>query len=451
MYRVDENHGQEVVKMEEEDSTKPPASKRAALSTLTNVQPRVQPFRAAKANQIKIVTDKGGLKTKTNDENAQPGRKDYRNPPFAIFRENQEIKETKQVKRTAFGSIPNDLNKCKPSPIKQDLKILNPIVSALPPALDSSGSGHSAMLVDDSSPFAPPSELRRNSFSANKLISDPTELREISFRCEDYASEILRNLKQSELSHAPRPDYLTKQPDITNNMRLILVDWLVEVAEEYKMKRETLCLAVNYVDRFLSVMSVFRSKLQLVGAAAMFIASKYEEIYPPDVNEFVYITDDTYTKNQVLKMEQLILKTLMFELVSPTSNLFAEIFCCRLRIKHRAHSLVMYFVEMAELDAESFLQYKMSHIAASSVFLSGIILDQLESMNDFEHVTGYTRAELRQCMADLYKAMCINGHLVQKAVFDKYKSEKFHAIAKITPPPSLFGLEKEKILGELKK
>ena len=48
--------------------------------------------------------------------------------------------------------------------------------------------------------------------------------------------------------------------------------------------------------------------MQLVGTAAMFIASKYEEIYPPDVSEFVYITDDTYTKRQVLRMEHLVLK-----------------------------------------------------------------------------------------------------------------------------------------------
>ena len=94
------------------------------------------------------------------------------------------------------------------------------------------------------------------------------------------------------------------------NMRQILVDWLVEVSEEYKLQTETLHLAVNYIDRFLSLMSVQRSKLQLVGTAAMFIASKYEEIYPPDVSEFVYITDDTYTKRQVLRMEHLVIKVL---------------------------------------------------------------------------------------------------------------------------------------------
>lgn len=51
-----------------------------------------------------------------------------------------------------------------------------------------------------------------------------------------------------------------------------------------------------------------RSNLQLVGVAALFISSKYEELYPPDISDFVYITDDTYTKQQVIEMEKHILK-----------------------------------------------------------------------------------------------------------------------------------------------
>ena len=71
---------------------------------------------------------------------------------------------------------------------------------------------------------------------------------------------------------------MKKQPDITSSMRSILIDWLVEVAEEYKLHRETLYLSVNYIDRFLSQMSVLRGKLQLVGAASMFIASYVSNI-----------------------------------------------------------------------------------------------------------------------------------------------------------------------------
>ena len=66
---------------------------------------------------------------------------------------------------------------------------------------------------------------------------------------------------------------MTKQPDITFPMRAILVDWLVEVSEEYKLRTETIFLAVNYIDRFLSYMSVQRARLQLVGTACMFIAA----------------------------------------------------------------------------------------------------------------------------------------------------------------------------------
>ena len=74
--------------------------------------------------------------------------------------------------------------------------------------------------------------------------------------------------------------------------------------------------------RFLSNMSVLRSKLQLVGATAMYIASKFEEILPPEIADFTYITDDTYTKSQIVRMERLILKILDFNLSAPTSHVF---------------------------------------------------------------------------------------------------------------------------------
>lgn len=76
-----------------------------------------------------------------------------------------------------------------------------------------------------------------------------------------------------QVRHRPKPGYIVKQPDVTENMRAVLIDWLVEVTEEYNMQTETLYLAVNFIDRFLSYMSVVRAKLQLVGTAAMFIAS----------------------------------------------------------------------------------------------------------------------------------------------------------------------------------
>lgn len=96
---------------------------------------------------------------------------------------------------------------------------------------------------------------------------------------------------QVDKNFKPKADYMKKQPDINDSMRTILVDWLVEVTEEYRLNGETLYLAVNYIDRFLSFMSVVRAKLQLVGATAILLAAKFEEIYPPEITEFVYICD----------------------------------------------------------------------------------------------------------------------------------------------------------------
>lgn len=62
-------------------------------------------------------------------------------------------------------------------------------------------------------------------------------------------------------------------------MRSILVDWLVEVAQEYKLHSDTLYQTVGMIDRYLSVARVPRNYLQLVGVSCMLVASKYEEIY----------------------------------------------------------------------------------------------------------------------------------------------------------------------------
>lgn len=109
------------------------------------------------------------------------------------------------------------------------------------------------------------------------IIEEPAKnvsnFRERFFEVEEYQIDILHYLREAESRNRPKFGYMRRQPDINKSMRTILIDWLVEVGEEYKLHGETLCLAVTYIDRFLSLMSVVRAKLQLVGTAAMFIAA----------------------------------------------------------------------------------------------------------------------------------------------------------------------------------
>lgn len=79
-------------------------------------------------------------------------------------------------------------------------------------------------------------------------------------------------------------------------MRQVLIDWLIDVHRKFKMKAETLFICSNIIDRYLELHLVSRNNLQLLGISAMNIAAKYEEIYPPEMKDFVMICDGAYKK-----------------------------------------------------------------------------------------------------------------------------------------------------------
>ncbi|XP_077433847.1 cyclin-A2 [Vanacampus margaritifer] len=253
----------------------------------------------------------------------------------------------------------------------------------------------------------------------------------------EYAEEIHAYLRELEVKCRPRLGYMKKQPDITSSMRAILVDWLVEVGEEYKLQSETLYLAVNYIDRFLSSMSVLRGKLQLVGTAAMLLASKFEEIYPPEVSEFVYITDDTYTKKQVLRMEQLVLKVLSFDLAAPTINQFLTQYFLHQPASKQVESLAMYLGELSLVDSDPFLKYLPSQTAAAAYILANNTIAAASWPKSLGERTGYTLDDLRPCLDDLHQMYLNAPQHAQQSVREKYKTSKHHEVSTIEPPTTL--------------
>ncbi|KAK9518426.1 hypothetical protein VZT92_023732 [Zoarces viviparus] len=253
----------------------------------------------------------------------------------------------------------------------------------------------------------------------------------------EYAAEIHTYLREMEVKTRPKAGYMKKQPDITNSMRAILVDWLVEVGEEYKLQNETLYLAVNYIDRFLSSMSVLRGKLQLVGTAAMLLASKFEEIYPPEVAEFVYITDDTYTKKQVLRMEHLVLKVLSFDLAAPTITQFLTQYVLHHSVNKRVESLAMYLGELSLVDSDPFLKYLPSHTAAAAYTLANHIVTGGSWPKSMTEKTGYSLEDLMPCVEDLHQTFLGAVQHAQQSVREKYKGPKYSEVSLIDAPTKL--------------
>lgn len=140
------------------------------------------------------------------------------------------------------------------------------------------------------------------------------------------------------------------QKDINEKMRAILIDWLVDVHLKFKLRSETLYLTVNVIDRYLSKTQVLRQKLQLVGVTAMLIACKYEEIYAPEVKDFVYVTDNAYNRDEVLQMEGLILSSLDFDLTYTSPLKYLEKLANMASIDEKNKFLAKYLLELSLVE-----------------------------------------------------------------------------------------------------
>ncbi|XP_038698842.1 cyclin-A1-4-like [Tripterygium wilfordii] len=260
----------------------------------------------------------------------------------------------------------------------------------------------------------------------------------------DIDLEIYEHLRSAEAKKRPSVDFMEKvQKDITTGMRATLVDWLVEVAEEYKLVPETLFLTVNYIDRYLSGNMMNKQQLQLLGVACMLIAAKYEEICPPGVDEFCYITDNTYQKEEVLHMESAVLNYLKFEMTAPTVKCFLRQFVHVAQATNETPSmtfecLALYIVELSLLDY-SMLRYSPSLTAASATFLSKFILSPSEKPwnSSLARYTLYQPYELCDCVKALHR-LCCNGHCPKlPAIREKYSQYKYKSVANKCCPPSI--------------
>ncbi|XP_040385516.1 cyclin-A3-2-like [Oryza brachyantha] len=265
-----------------------------------------------------------------------------------------------------------------------------------------------------------------------------------------YASDIYTYLRSMEVEarRQAAADYIEAvQVDVTANMRAILVDWLVEVAEEYKLVADTLYLAVSYLDRFLSAHPLRRNRLQLLGVAAMLIAAKYEEITPPHVEDFCYITDNTYTRQEVVKMESDILKLLKFEMGNPTIKTFLRRFMRSCEEDKKRSSLLLEFIGsyLAELSLLDYgcLRFLPSVVAASVVFVAKLTIDPYTNpwCKKMQKLTGYKVSELKECITAIHDLQLNRKYSSLTAIRDKYKQHKFKCVSTLLPPvdiPALY-------------
>ena len=263
----------------------------------------------------------------------------------------------------------------------------------------------------------------------------------------NYVTDIMKFRRNLEATSRPGIRFLDDfQTDITPNMRSILVDWLVEVAEEYHLHTESLYTAVNYVDRCLERSQIHRHKLQLLGCACMLLASKFEEIYAPAVDEFVYISDNTYTHEEIVRMESKVCKILNFKMTVSTTTSFLTRFiqaaeCDQALLsdssgteedKEKAPYFAKYLSELA-LQEYNMLKYKPSMVAAASVSLSRRTCNIKPVWHPtLTHYTRYEHVQLRQCERALRRLQRQAGGSELRAIYEKYQSSSVKRVSMVS-------------------
>ncbi|XP_041111567.1 G2/mitotic-specific cyclin-B3-like [Polyodon spathula] len=246
----------------------------------------------------------------------------------------------------------------------------------------------------------------------------------------EYAKDIFDYLKKREEKFVI-PNYMEKQSDLNKEMRAILVDWMIEVQENFELNHETLYLAVKLVDHFLAETVCMRETLQLIGSSAMLISSKFEERCPPCVDDFMYICDDAYKREELIAMEMNILKTLHFDISIPIAYRFLRRYAKCARASMETLTLARYICELTlqELD---FVSERASHLAAACLLLAVSMKGLGGWTPTLQYYTGYTAEELVGLVKRLNFLITFPDDKL-KAVRNKYSHKVFFEVAKLKP------------------
>jgi len=263
-------------------------------------------------------------------------------------------------------------------------------------------------------------------------IADPSS-------CSDYAADVFQYYKDREAQFRCR-DYLRSQPEISETMRAILVDWLVEVQESFELNHETLYTAVKLMDLFMSKVGVHVAKedLQLVGATACLISCKIDERIPPNLDDFVYVCDDAYTRKDIIRKEQEMISVVDYDVGYPLSYRFLRRYGRVCQLSMPDLTLARYILELSLMDYQFNVETSESLLAAAVLVLAIKIkaIDSGSWLQPFLFYTGYTLDDVKpmvgKLLAMLHKPHMYSDHT--KTIKLKYSHRVFYEVAQMAVP-----------------
>nr|UVJ52479.1 cyclin D2 [Sinohyriopsis cumingii] len=250
-------------------------------------------------------------------------------------------------------------------------------------------------------------------------------------------NRVLHNLLALEDKYMPNSAYFKcVQTDVKRYMRKMVAQWMYEVCDEQKCEEEVFPLSMNYLDRFLSIIDTPRTRLQLLGAVCMFIASKLKETNPLTAEKLVIYTDNSITLQELMDMELILLSKLKWDLSAITPHDFVEQILCRLSLgKEKAETIKKHaqaFIALCATDCQ-FMMYPPSMIAAGSVGAAIHGLNRTSPHIDYElleklhQITGIEIECLRSCQEQIEQTLALNLSTMAETESTKIDQHSHHS------------------------
>ena len=240
-------------------------------------------------------------------------------------------------------------------------------------------------------------------------------------------------LEECDSTIKPKMGYMNNQPEINEIMRAILIDWIIDVHLRFRLRQETLFMTIWLIDTYLSFAFVQREKLQLLGIACLLISCKSHEIYYPQHNKLIDMTDNAYTNEEMLVMENEILKKLNFFVVCPNPIDFYNILSKMFNFEKKQYYLGNYFIESALVNYQ-ILKYSPSVIASSCVYLVMKyyrINGYQKLYNNFIIKEQYPEDVIKDAAKEIYTLVEILSRSRFKSVKKKFSLTQFENVSEV--------------------
>ncbi|XP_057453295.1 putative cyclin-B3-1 isoform X2 [Lotus japonicus] len=306
-------------------------------------------------------------------------------------------------------------------------------------------------LITSSSEFLPRKKsTRRKSYTTSliersKFLKESGEVKEqdnlpnIDNECNqlevsEYIDDIYQYYWVTEAYSPTLANYMSIQTDITPQMRGILVNWLIEVHFKYDLMPETLYLTITLLDQYLSQVTIKKIDMQLVGLTTLLLASKYEDFWHPRVKDLLSISGESYTRDQMLGMEKLVLRKLNFRLNCPTPYVFLVRFLKAAQtVDKKLEHMAFFLIELCLVEYEA-LAFKPSLLCASALYVARCTLQITPPWTPLlrKH-TRYEASQIRGCADMILRFHKAAGVGKLTVTYEKYSRQEFSGVAAVKP------------------